>query len=271
MKKLVVIIGPTASGKSDLAIYLAKKYNGEIISADSRQIYRKLDLGTRKVKKDPNKKEFYSEGIRHYLLDIQDVQNQYTVVDFQKDAKKALKEIEEKNKLPIICGGTPYYIISFLQGWKFPKVKVDTKLREELNKKEIKDLLQILNKLNPSLAKSIEKNKRRIIRAIEVNQEIKTTEIEKHPLKRDILILGIDKDIQEVRELIKKRLNKRINKGMIKEINDLKKENISSQKLDDLGLEYRYINRFLENKLTKEQAIEQLNFKIGQFAKRQIT
>ena len=268
--KLLVVIGPTAVGKSDLAILLAKKYNGEIISADSRQVYRKLDLGTGKVETDKNSK---SDGVIHHMIDIVDVSEQYSIAEFQKETNKKIKEIWSKGKLPIICGGSPLYVISVLEGWQFPKTKPNLELRSELENKSIEELYLQLESLDSKRAKTIEKkNKRRLVRALEIllgNQNI--LPLTKKPIKADILILGIIKDREAIKELILKRLDKRIELGMIEEVKKLKESGISSKRLDDLGLEYRYINLYLEGKLSLNEMKEQLYNKINQFAKRQMT
>lgn len=274
MKKLLVIVGPTAVGKSDLAILLAKKYNGEIISADSRQVYRGLDLGTGKVVRDKvNPKGFWSDGVLHYGIDIVDVKEQYNISDFQKETNKKIKEIWNKRKLPIICGGSPLYVISVIEGWKFPKTKPNFKLRIDLEKLTNEELYQKLLKLDLTRAKNIDKhNKRRLVRALEIviaSQTVKP--LVKKPLKADLIILGIKKEREEIKKLIWQRLEKRIELGMVDEVKNLKASGVSSQRLNDLGLEYRYINLYLEGKLSLKETKEQLYNKICQFAKRQMT
>lgn len=272
--KLLVIIGPTAVGKSDLAILLAKKYNGEIISADSRQVYRGLDLGTGKVVKDKNSKdEFLSEGVVHHMIDIVDVLKQYNISDFQKQVKKKIKEIWSKNKLPILCGGSPLYVISVLEGWKFPKTKPNLNLRNDLENKTTEELFLMLKNFDLVRAKTIDKkNKRRLIRALEiVMQDSEVKPLAKKPIKANIVILGIKKDREEIRELIWKRLEKRIKEGMIEEVKILKEKGVASKRLHDLGLEYRYVDMYLEKKLSLKEMKEQLYIKICQFAKRQMT
>ena len=162
-QKIIVILGPTASGKSGLAVKLAKKIDGEIISADSRQVYKGMDIGTGKI----IKKEMF--GIPHYLLDIKNPKKQFTVMEFKKLAEKKIAEILKKKKIPIICGGTGFYINSVVDDIDFPEIKPDKKLRKELEKKPTEELFKILKKLNPTRAKNIDsKNKRRLIRAIEI-------------------------------------------------------------------------------------------------------
>lgn len=272
-KKLLVILGPTASGKSDLAIEMAKKFNGEIISADSRQVYKGMDLGTGKVERDKNFKEFYSEGVRHYLLDIVEPQQYFSVYQYQKLALKAINEILKKKKLPILCGGTGLYISAVIENWKFLKIKPNFELRKKLEKLSLEELFEKLKKIDPQRATTIDpKNKRRIIRALEIAlTKGKVPPLEKKPLKIDILILGIQKEKEELKKLIKTRLEKRINLGMIEEVKNLKEKGVSSQRLEEFGLEYRWVNRYLEGKITLEEMKKRLYNEIVKYAKRQMT
>ncbi|MGE4554930.1 MAG: tRNA (adenosine(37)-N6)-dimethylallyltransferase MiaA [Candidatus Paceibacterota bacterium] len=272
-KKLLVILGPTASGKSDLAIEMAKKFNGEIISADSRQVYKGMDLGTGKVERDKNFKEFYSEGVRHYLLDIVEPQQYFSVYQYQKLALKAINEILKKKKLPILCGGTGLYISAVIENWKFLKIKPNFELRKKLEKLSLEELFEKLKKIDPQRATTIDpKNKRRIIRALEIAlTKGKVPPLEKKPLKMNILILGIQKEKEELKKLIKTRLEKRINLGMIEEVKNLKEKGVSSERLEEFGLEYRWVNRYLEGKITLEEMKKRLYNEIVKYAKRQMT
>ncbi len=268
MKKLLVIVGATATGKSNLAIKIAKKFNGEIISADSRQIYRNLDIGTGKITKQEQKQ------VKHYMINIASVKKQYTVAQYTQQANKIIKKIWRQQKLPIICGGSPLYVISVIEGLQFPKIKTNPKLRAQLSARPLTDLWQELKKLDPVRANNIDSNnKRRIIRALEI---IYTTKkpiqpLKKQPLTSDILILSTQKSKEEIKHLIKTRLDKRLKQGMIKEVKKLKKQNISSKRLYDLGLEYRYINLYLDKKISYQEMYDTLYKKIIDFAKRQLT
>ena len=268
MKKLLVIVGATATGKSNLAIKIAKKFNGEIISADSRQIYRNLDIGTGKITKQEQKQ------VKHYMINVASVKKQYTVAQYTQQANKIIKKIWRQQKLPIICGGSPLYVISVIEGLQFPKIKTNPKLRAQLAARLLTDLWQELKKLDPVRADNIDSNnKRRIIRALEI---IYTTEkpiqpLKKQPLTSDILILSTQKSKEEIKHLIKTRLDKRLKQGMIKEVKKLKKQNISSKRLYDLGLEYRYINLYLDKKISYQEMYDTLYKKIIDFAKRQLT
>ncbi len=279
-KKLLVILGPTASGKSDLAIEVAKKFNGEVVSADSRQVYKGMDIGTGKVPRDLTTKEkgkannyYFSSGIRHHLLDVLSPKEYFSVSQYKKIALKAIKDIQKRKKIPILCGGTGLYISSVLENWQFPNVKPDLKLRKKLEKLTAEQLFLKLQKLDPERAKTIDKNnKRRLIRALEIlSYKTKIPPLKKKPLKMDILIIGIKKDKEELKQRILKRLEERLDQGMIEEVERLKKEGVSNNRLEDFGLEYRYINRFLENKITFNQMKELLFKEIVKYAKRQMT
>ena len=267
-KKLIVILGPTSSGKSGLAVKLAKKFNGEIISADSRQVYKGMDIGTGKV----TKKE--REGIFHYLLDVVSPKRRFTVFQYRKLAINAINKILKKGKIPVLCGGTGFYIQAVVDGILIPEVPPDWKLRKKLEKKSLKELFFQLKKLDPKRAKKIDKkNLRRLIRALEVI--IKTKKpipaLKKKPLPYPVLMLGIKKDFQTLKKLIKGRLLKRLKKGMIAEVKRLKKSGVSWKRLEDFGLEYRWITKFLQKKISFLEMKEELQKDIEHFAKRQMT
>lgn len=276
-RKLLVILGPTASGKSDLAIEIAKIFNGEVVSADSRQVYKGMDIGSGKVPKDTEysiqNTKYYSSGIRHHLLDVANPKEYFSVTRYQKLALQAIKDIQKRKKLPILCGGTGLYLSSVIEGWKFPKVKPDLKLREKLEKLTKEELFSKLKELAPERTKTIDKNnKRRLIRALEIVLKNKKIEpLKKVPLKMDILIIGIKMEKNILKERIKKRLEKRLKEGMIEEVKKLKEAGVSSKRLEDFGLEYRYLNRYLENKINFEQMKESLLKEIYKYAKRQMT
>ncbi len=269
--KLIVILGPTASGKSDLAVKLAKKFNGEIISADSRQVYKGMDIGTNKI----TKKEM--QGIQHHLLDVANPKRRFTVAQYKRKALKAINKIYKKGKIPIICGGTGFYIQAAVDGLVIPRVKPDLKLRKELEKQATEVLFKKLKKLDPRRAKNIDsKNRRRLIRALEI--VIKTGKpipVLKAESSFDVLMVGIKKSNQELKALIKKRLLHRLRKGMITEVKKLKNPpaggGLSWKRLDDFGLEYRYIALYLQEKSTKQEMIEKIQKESEHYAKRQMT
>jgi len=277
--KLLVIVGPNASGKSDLAVKLAKKFNGEVVSADSRQVYKGMDIGTGKVPRDKLKikneklKIYLHQGIPHYLLDVASPKRRFTVAQYQKKAIEAIGKIQKKGKLPILCGGTGFYIQAVVDGIGIPEVKPDWKLREKLEKKTCDELYQQLKKLDPKRAKTIDKkNKRRLIRAIEI---VLKTKKPVPPLKQrrmfDVLIIGVKRDKKELKERIKKRLLRRFKLGMIKEVKKLHKSGVSWKRLEEFGLEYRFIAYYLQGKMKYEEMVKRLQKAIENYAKRQMT
>lgn len=265
--KLLVVVGPTASGKTGLAIKLAKKFNGEVISADSRQVYKGLDIGSAKVTKEE------MDGIPHHLLDVADPKEVYTAADFKKDAEKALNDILTKGKLPIVCGGTFFYIDALLGKVSLPEVEPNEELRAELEEKSAAELFEILKKLDGERASTIEKdNPRRLIRAIEI-----ATALGKVPFETpndspyEVLTIGLSVDISTHGEILKKRLIERLENGMKEEVEGLLEAGVTHERLESLGLEYRYLSRYLRGLIEYEPMIEELTIKSRQFAKRQLS
>ncbi len=266
--KIIVILGQTATGKSDFAVEVAKKINGEIISADSRQVYKGMNLGTGKITKREMKR------IPHYLLDIVSPKNAtFSVSQYQKMAKKKIKEIIEKKKTPIICGGTGFYISSLTEGISFPEVSPNLELRNKLSKKTVLELFKILKEIDKERAKEIDKNNKvRLIRAIEIAKSLgKIPKLKKVEPEYNILKIGLTFPQNELKERIHTRLEKRIKKGMIEEIKKLHQNGVSWKKLESFGLEYRYVSYYLQGKMTKSEMIEKLYSAIWHFAKRQNT
>lgn len=277
MKNIIVILGPTTSGKSDLAVNLAlwlgskttaKKLGiagAEIISADSRQVYKGMDIGTGKI----TKKEM--RDIPHHLLDVASPKQKFDVARYKELAEKTIEKISLKNKVPIICGGTGFYIQAIIDNVIFPDVKPNETLRKKLEKESIEKLLIMLKKLDSDKFKTIDhKNKRRIIRAIEISKALgKVPKLKSNP-KYDALQIGILKNKKELQQSIEKRLLKRLKQGMVNEIKKLHASGVSWKKLIEFGLEYKYISFYLQNKITKQEMIEQLNRAIRQYAKRQM-
>jgi len=266
--KLITILGPTASGKSELAIKLAKKFNGEIVSADSRQVYKSLDIGTGKV----TKKEM--KGIPHHLLDVASPKRRFTVAQYRKLALKAINKIFKKGKVPIFCGGTGFYIQAVVDGIIIPEVKPDWRLRSNLNKLSAAELYQKLKKLDPKRAKTIEKkNKRRLVRAIEIIMKTKkpVPPFKKQPLPYPVLIIGIKKSLEELKKIIEKRFLKWLRQGLIKEVKNLKKSGLSWKKIEDFGIHYRVIAQYLQNKINYKEMIENSLKELRNYAKRQMT
>jgi len=278
-KKIIAILGPTASGKSALAVKIAKKFGGEVISVDSRQVYKGMDIGTGKVKRDNSKlksqksKLYLHQGIPHYLLDVASPKRKFTVAKFQKLAKKAIEKIFKKGKIPILCGGTGFYLWVLTREVLLPKVKPDWTLRKKLEKKSAKELFEILKKLDPERAKTIEKdNKRRLVRAIEIAKKLgKVPPLKTKSLPYPILFLGIKKSKEELKKLIKRRLLKRLKEGMVEEVKKLRKSGISWKRLGEFGLEYEWVAKYLQGKIGYKEMVESLQKDIEKFAKKQMT
>ncbi len=269
-KSLLVIMGPTSSGKSSLAIEIAKRWNGEIISADSRQVYRGMDIGTGKVTEEEQ------EEAHHHLLDVADPNDDYNVSHFVHDAHMALEDISSRKKLPIICGGTGFWIQALVENQELPSVPPDPALRKALSKKTIEELLEILIKLDPECTEKIDKkNPRRLIRAIEIaqdpNYKLQVINYKKTKQRNNQLLLALcpQKDILDAR--IRARLETRFNQGMIEEVARLQSEGVSWERLDAFGLEYRWISRYLRKALSLEEMKEKLYFDSIHYGKRQMT
>jgi tRNA dimethylallyltransferase len=264
--KLIVILGPTASGKTELAIKLAKKFNGEIINADSRQVYKGMDIGTAK----PTKKEM--KGIPHHLLDIASPKRKFTVAQYRKLALKAIEKIQKKGKIPFLVGGTWFYIRAIVDGLVIPEVPPDWKLRKRLEKKSPEELYKILKKLDPERAKTIEKeNPRRLIRAIEICKKIgKVPPLKFKPLPYPVLMIGIKRKKKELMERIRKRFFEWLKKGLILEVLKLRKIGISFKRIEEFGMHYREIAWYLQGKISEKEMIENSIKEIQDYAKKQI-
>jgi tRNA dimethylallyltransferase len=272
--KVLCIVGPTASGKSALAVDIALKIGGEVISADSRQVYRTLDIGTGKI----TEKEMM--GIPHHLLDVADPSERYSVSRWKESAERLVEEISGRGKIPIVCGGTGFYIEALVDNITFPEVISDPDTRKILEEKSSEELMDILREIDPVRAGTVDpKNKRRLARAVEIARALGRVPqvIKKSREGWDISIVGIDMPDSLLRERIHKRLIERLDVGMIDEarrIHDV--SNISYERMDELGLEYRYLAQYLkreysDNPMTSEEFIKILSAKIWQYAKRQRT
>jgi len=268
-----VILGPTASGKSALAVKIAKKINGEIISADSRQVYKGLDIGAGKI----TKKEM--GGISHYCLNIVSPKKIFTVADFKECAEKAIEKIFAKNKTPIIVGGTGLYIQAIVDNIVLPEVKPNWKLRKELEKKTTEEMFEMLKKLDPERAKNIDaKNPRRLIRAIEIAKKLGKTPKLKSMSRRDLDIgqldigqIGIKLPDEILKKNIEKRIKKMLKNGLVSETNKLRKSGLSWKRIYELGFEYKYPALFLQNKIGKDEMLVKMLIENWQYAKRQMT
>lgn len=280
--KIIVILGSTSSGKTDLSVELARKFNGEVISADSRQVYKGLDIGSGKV----TKKEM--KGIPHYLLDVANPNKPFTVTQFKKKAEKEIKNILKRGKIPIIAGGTGFYIQSIVDNIVLPEVKPNLKLRKELeslviNKKGkerevgLKELVKRLRKLDPKRLKEIDqKNPRRLIRAIEIATALgkvpnlqRSTEFDS--VRPYFLQIGIKIDDDVLKERIAKRFKKRVRVGIVGEAKKLHEKGMTWKRMNEIGLAHKYIAKYLEGEITKEEMIENSVKEEWQYAKRQRT
>ena len=272
---MYVIGGPTASGKSKLAVELAKKVNGEIISADSMQIYKEMNIGTAKV----NKEEM--QGVQHYLVDFVSPDERYSVSNFKKDAEKAIEEILEKGKTPIVVGGTGLYIDSLIYGIEFQNEEVDLEYREKLNKiadeKGLESLYKKAQEIDPEAMKKISINDRkRIIRVLEIYHKTGKTKTEqelqsrKNEVKYEYKVFAITMDREKLYERIEKRIDFMIEQGLIEEVKQiLEKYHTFPTAMQGLG--YKEVGEYLEGSCTKEEMIEKIKSETRKYAKRQLT
>jgi len=265
--KILVILGPTSSGKSDIAIKLARDFNGEIISADSRQVFRWLNLGSGKVTDEEQ------QQAPHWLLDVADPKKNYNVSHFKKEAEEKIEEILKRKKLPIICGGTGFWIQALVDNVIYPEVKPNQKLRRKLEEESAQNLFEKLKKIDPKRAKNIDaKNKIRLIRAIEIVKTLgKVPQIKSSP-KYQALQIGIDVPKEKLEERIVQRLEKRFRAGLVEEIKELhQKHGVSWKRMKEFGLAYTHIPEFLKGKITEEDAREKIIQDEKNYAKRQRT
>ena len=266
-KKVVVVVGPTASGKSAFAVKLAKKIKGEIISADSRQVYKGLDIGTGKI----SHKEM--EGVPHYLLDVVSPKKIFTAQDFVERGRAVFETIFKNHHTPIICGGTGFYIDALLGRVPLPNVPPNQKLRKQLAKKSALQLFAMLKKLDPRRASKIDaQNPVRLIRAIEIAKKLGKVPVAKpEPLPFEVQWIGLNPGDAILRTKIHKRLHDRMKRGLVREAQKLHEGGLSWKRMQELGLEYRYLALFLQKKITKDEMLTQLEYRINDYAKRQLT
>lgn len=263
---LICILGPTASGKTTLAVALAKMFNGEIISADSRQVYRGMDIGTGK-----DLEEY--DDVPYHLIDILDAGEIYGVGQFQKDFNQVLREIRSRKRTPILCGGTGLYIQAVLQNFSHTYIPRDFALRDSLIDREYSDLKQLFEKLPKSHAFNADTSThKRLIRAIEIAKWLESNELIENPDSLiEPIIFGINLELDTRRLNISKRLRERFDKGLIEEVQQLLDKGISADMLIFYGLEYKIITQHLQGDYTLEECFNKLEIAIHQFAKRQMT
>lgn len=273
--KVIVICGPTASGKTALSIELAKKINGEIVSCDSMQIYKDMDIGTAK----PTIEEM--QGIKHYMLDFVSPDERYSVADYKKQAKQAIREIIEKGKVPIVVGGTGLYVDSLIYEIEYQDIEFDEKYRKQLEERSKKEGLEVLyneaKKIDPEAITKISPNdKKRILRILEIynatgkNKTEQEIESRKQPIEYDYRVFAINWDRQLLYERINKRVDIMIEQGLIEEVKKIKQK-YKKFPTAMQGLGYKEVVDYLEGKCTKEEMIEKIKMETRRYAKRQLT
>ncbi len=267
---LIVVLGPTASGKSALGIELARRFHGEIVSADSRQVYRGLNIGAAKV--TPEEQALAP----HHLLDVADVREVYSVARYQQEAITAIDTILARNALPLLVGGSPHYIQAVVDNLRIPHIAPQPELRAQLEAQPLAELLTQLEELDPRSAASIDRNNpRRVIRALEVCLVSGTPFSQQRgmadPLYR-ALLLGIAWPREQLYARIDARVDERMRQGMVQEVRELLAQGISHERLDSLGLEYRYISRLLRSEsISETDMIQRLKYAIHDFTRRQLS
>ena len=270
MSKLITIIGPTASGKTPFAVEIANKIKGEIISGDSRQIYRLMDIGTGKDLNEYTTAE--GNQIKHHLIDIREPGDKYTLFDFQKDFHLAYQEILSRKKIPILCGGTGLYIESVLKGYELKEVPKNELLRESLQNKTLDELTSILGVYKKLHNNTDSDTKKRALRAIEIaafQQEQNPTAQDYQPVES--LIIGVSIDRDNRRNKISSRLKARIDEGMIDEVKNILSLGVAPEDLIYYGLEYKFVTLHVIGQISYQEMFDQLEIAIHQFAKRQMT
>jgi len=267
-KKIIVILGPTASGKTKLAVELAEKFNGEIVSADSRQVYRGMDIGTGK--------DLAEYSVPYHLIDVVNPKLRFDLAQYQKLAFAAIDDILGRGKLPILAGGSGLYLQAVVENYKLSEAKKDLTLRKELEKLSAVELFLKLKKLAPKLAEKLNQsdknNKRRLTRYLEIVGQDQNFKSRAGKRKYDAIIIGINYSRDTLKQRIFKRLLERLKEqNMIGEVEALHRQGLSWKRLEEFGLEYKFIALYLQGKLQYEEMVEKLNQAIYQFAKRQLT
>lgn len=264
--RLVAVVGPTASGKSALAIRLARKFGGEVVSADSRQVYRGMDIGSGKVSRAERRL------VPHHLLDVADPRRQYSASRFKRDASRAIAGIRKRGNLPILAGGTAFYVYSLVDDWHLPAAKPDAGLRKKLAALPAARLFDMLKKLDPARARTIDRdNPARLVRAIEIVEATGRPVPEfRRSENRDALLLGLAIPTGRLHRNIDRRVDERLKAGMVREVRRLLESGVSHRRLQSFGLEYKYVSLHLQGRLTAREMAGQLKSAIKKFAKRQM-
>jgi len=265
--KVIVIGGPTATGKTDIAIELALLFNGEIINADSRQVYTGLDIGSAKVTKEEMK------GVPHHLLDIANLATEvFSVAEFKKEAQIVIEDILHRKKIPIICGGTGFYIDTLVYNQHLPEIKANEILRKELETYNTEELYRMINDRDPRRAQDIDPhNKVRLIRSLEIIDALGEVPETSTESIYDLLYVCLELDKETHIKYIEKRINSRMEQGMLNEVISLHKQGVSYETLERFGLEYRYLAYILQGKMSPKDALHELFVRTKKFVKRQYT
>lgn len=265
--KLIAIVGPTASGKTSLAIEIARAIGGEVVSCDSRQVYRGLDLGTGKV----TEKE--ARGVPHHLIDVASPRGIFSVARYERLALRAIRDITRRGNVPILCGGTGQYADAVVYGANFPNVPPSAKLRGELARLSVAEIAERLATLDPERLESVDtKNRPRLERAVEIATALGS--VPKPPTRAarfDALWIGVTVPREELRAKIESRLDARLRRGMLAEAKRLRAEGLPWKRFESLGLEYRWLGRYLRGEVTREEMRGSLLAEIRRYAKRQMT
>ena len=266
---MATVLGPTAAGKTEFAAHLASRIGGEIISADSRQVYRGMNIGTGKDYDD-----YTVEGkpVPYHLIDILDAGYEYNVYLFKQDFLRVFMDITDRKRIPVLCGGTGLYIESVLRNYKLLNVPVNEELRADLEKKDFEELTGILKLYGPLHNQTDTVNRKRILRAIEIAvYQASQSEDTGESQDLDSVVMGINLERSIRRKRITERLHKRLEEGMVKEVEGLLDQGITPEKMEYYGLEYRHITRYIQKEITYDEMVKKLNTAIHQFAKRQMT
>lgn len=264
--KLIVVLGPTTTGKSALAVDIARAVDGEIVSADSRQVYRGMNLGTGKI----TKREMRS--IPHHLLDVANPKRQFSVAQYAKLADRAIADIIRRGKTPIICGGTGFYIDTLVSGAGVPDVPPNPSLRKTLASLSAEKLFFKLQKIDPDRAKTIDANNPvRLIRAIEIATTLGSVPPINRTQKYTVLSIGLNTEDAVLKEKIRIRLHQRMKAGMLAEAKHLRAEGLSWKRFFSLGLEYRALGKFLQEKISRADMLEMIEKETWQYVRRQRT
>lgn len=270
--KVIAIVGPTASGKTELSLKLAKKYNAEIINADSRLIYKDFRIGTDKPKKDrTSKKGYFVNKIRHHLIDFLSPKKDFSVALYKEMVEGIIPDIRKRGNISFLVGGSPLYHDSIIYNYSFDQIKPSKNLRQSFDKKDIKQLASMLNRKNPELFGRVDlKNKRRLIRALEITERAKIFDRPKKKKDKNVLVIGVKKDRESIYKDIDKRVDLMIRRGLVAEARKIINK-YGKKAPGFLGIGYRQLIPYFEGRSSREEVIEEIKKDTRRFAKRQFT